>query len=64
MEGNWVTGKPVIANIPKKTIINDITIDKTGLCINLLNIFNLLLSNDYDYSDFNFKLDSIFFGSR
>jgi hypothetical protein len=38
MDGNCVTGKPVIANIPKKTITSDITIDKTGLCINLLNI--------------------------
>jgi hypothetical protein len=31
MDGNWVTGNCVIANIPKKVIINEITIDKTGL---------------------------------
>ena len=38
IEGNCVTGKPVIANTPKKIITRDITIESTGLCINLLNI--------------------------
>jgi hypothetical protein len=31
MEGNCVTGKCVIARIPMKTIMSDITIDRTGL---------------------------------
>jgi hypothetical protein len=31
MEGNWVMGKFITDNTPKNTIINDITIDKTGL---------------------------------
>jgi hypothetical protein len=38
MAGNCVTGKLVIAKTPNNTIINDITIESTGLCINLLNI--------------------------
>ena len=38
MEGNCVTGNLVIANTPIKTITSDITIDRTGLCINLLNM--------------------------
>jgi hypothetical protein len=38
MEGNWVTGSFVIDKIPRKTIMSDITIDRTGLCMNLLNI--------------------------
>jgi hypothetical protein len=38
MEGNCVIGKPDNANNPKKTISKEITIDKTGLCMNLLNI--------------------------
>jgi hypothetical protein len=38
MEGNCVTGSLVIANTPRKTIMSDMTIDRTGLRINLLNI--------------------------
>src|SRR4029078_3116394 len=38
MEGNCVTVNGVMARIPRKTIIRDITMDSTGLCINLLNI--------------------------
>jgi hypothetical protein len=38
IEGNCVTGNEVIARIPRKTMISDMTIDNTGLCINLLNI--------------------------
>jgi len=44
MEGNWVIGKLITDNTPKKTIISDITIESTGLCINLLNIY--LFFND------------------
>ena len=39
MEGNWVTGNLVMASTPIKTITSDITIERTGLCINLLNMF-------------------------
>src|SRR5690349_2329613 len=42
MEGNWVTGNLVMASTPRKTMIKEITIDRTGLCINLLNIEFLL----------------------
>jgi hypothetical protein len=38
IDGNCVTGKLVIANIPRNTMISDITIERTGLCMNLLNI--------------------------
>jgi hypothetical protein len=38
MEGNCVTGRLVMASTPKKTIMSDMTMDRTGLCINLLNI--------------------------
>jgi hypothetical protein len=38
MEGNCVTGSWVMASTPRKTIISDITMDRTGRCINLLNI--------------------------
>jgi hypothetical protein len=43
MEGNCVTGNETKDNTPKKTIINDITIDRTGLRINLLNILQFFL---------------------
>ena len=38
MEGNWVIGKFITDITPRKTITSDITIDSTGLWINLLNI--------------------------
>jgi hypothetical protein len=38
MDGNCVTGRLVIAKTPRNTIIRDMTMDRTGLCINLLNI--------------------------
>lgn len=38
MEGNCVTGNCNRATTPSSVIISDITIDRTGLCINLLNI--------------------------
>ena len=38
MEGNWVTGSWVMASTPRNTMISEITIDRTGRCINLLNI--------------------------
>ena len=38
IEGNCVTGKATRAKAPMKTIINEMTIDNTGLCINLLNM--------------------------
>jgi len=38
MEGNCVTGNWVVANTPRNVIMSDITIDRTGLCMNLLNI--------------------------
>jgi hypothetical protein len=38
IEGNWVTGNLRIASTPRKTMMSDITIERTGLCINLLNI--------------------------
>ena len=43
IEGNCVIGSCVIANAPSSVIISEITIDSTGLCINLLNIFFVLL---------------------
>jgi hypothetical protein len=36
--GNWVIGNCVSAKPPNINIINDITMDRTGLCMNLLNI--------------------------
>src|SRR5690606_7308724 len=59
--GNCVTGSWVIANIPKNTMIRDITIDKTGLFINLLNMI-VLLSLKF-YSVLIFKLEIASFGS-
>jgi len=44
MEGNCVTGNWLAARTPKNTIMSDITIERTGLCINLLNIY--LFFND------------------
>jgi hypothetical protein len=38
MVGNCVTGNPIIANTPRNTMMSEMTIDRTGLCINLLNI--------------------------
>jgi hypothetical protein len=38
MDGNCVTGNPIIANTPRNTMMSEMTIDRTGLCINLLNI--------------------------
>src|SRR4051812_23861399 len=38
IEGNWVTGNLVMANTPRNTRMREITIDRTGLRINLLNI--------------------------
>jgi len=38
IDGNCVTGSWVMAKTPKKVMISDMTIDRTGLCINLLNI--------------------------
>ena len=38
MDGNCVTGNCNTATTPSKVIISDITMDSTGLCINLLNI--------------------------
>jgi hypothetical protein len=38
IEGNWVTGNLVIASAPSSVMINEITIDSTGLCMNLSNI--------------------------
>jgi hypothetical protein len=38
MVGNCVTGNLVIASTPTKTMMSDMTMDSTGLCINLLNI--------------------------
>src|SRR5262245_18455118 len=38
IEGNCVTGNLINAIIPSKVMISEITIDRTGLCINLLNI--------------------------
>jgi len=38
MEGNCVTGMPFKARNPRKTMIREMTIESTGLCINLLNM--------------------------
>jgi hypothetical protein len=38
MDGNCVTGKWLMAKTPRNTMISDITIERTGRCINLLNI--------------------------
>jgi hypothetical protein len=42
MSGNWVIGNCVSANAPNRVIINEITIDRTGLCINfeIIMIYN------------------------
>jgi hypothetical protein len=39
ISGNCEIGRLNIANIPKKTIASVKAIAKTGLCMNLLNIF-------------------------
>ena len=38
IEGNCVTGNLTNAITPNRVIMRDITIERTGLCINLLNI--------------------------
>jgi len=38
MSGNWDTGNEKMANIPKKTTNNDITIAKVGLLIKVANM--------------------------
>ena len=52
IDGNCVTGSFTSDSIPKNTIINEITIDRTGLRMNFLNI---LLHFRAPYSAFNFN---------
>ncbi len=39
ISGNYVTGSCVIAKSPNNRIIREITIDSTGLLMNVVNIF-------------------------
>src|SRR6187397_1652668 len=39
IDGNCVTGSCVIASAPNSVMIREMTIDRTGRCINLLNIY-------------------------
>ena len=51
MEGNCDMGSVLMASMPKNTMNSDITMDSTGLSINLLNIFLLFFALDYsEYS--------------
>lgn len=38
MSGNWETGNPMNANIPKRVIKMDMTSESTGLSMKVLNI--------------------------
>jgi hypothetical protein len=38
MSGNWVMGRDFIEISPSRSSMIEITVDKTGLSINLLNI--------------------------
>jgi hypothetical protein len=38
IEGNCVTGSLINAMTPNRVIMRDSTIERTGLCINLLNM--------------------------
>src|SRR6185369_16781774 len=62
IEGYWVTGNLAKAITPNKVMISEITIDRTGLCINLLNI-KLQLGELGRYCFINCRLLMISFGS-
>jgi hypothetical protein len=54
MDGNWVTGSEMSARAPINTMMSDITMDNTGLWINLLN----MAGADYSAFSFSFAMTS------
>ncbi len=53
MDGNWVIGSFTSDRIPINTIIREITIDRTGLRMNFLNIITYFINESYSAFSFN-----------